>query len=148
MSKQPPQALQDEVFARQIAAAFIDGPKLSYADVARQLNITPALVRKICLSEKFKELVADASTGVLQAALDRARYRMAKLADKAIDVIDQNLDDGNLNAALAVLKGIGMDQKEEKTTDTVLNVILPGASPVPKEVSNTGDDTYTVEIPE
>lgn len=143
MSNKTPQVIQDEVFTRQIAAACLDGPKLSHSDIARQLNISPALVRKIVLSPRFREIVEEAAEETLKPALARARWRMAKLADKALNVIEQNLDDGNLQAALAVLKGIGMDQTQEKTSDTHLTVVLPGA-----KTETAVDNSLTIEVPD
>lgn len=122
-----PEVVIDELLTRQIASAMLDNQSATFAQIAKTLNIPTMLVRKVCLSAKFKDIITKAGQDELGPALARAKVKMARLADKAMTVIEQQLDDGNLNAALAVLKGIGMDEQVDKQVDQTLTIILPGA---------------------
>lgn len=132
----------DEVIARQIAAIAIINPNIS--DISRQLNISRDLVRRVMDSAKFRDILTAVGDSSLAPAIAKVRAQTSKLVDKALKVIEDKLDEGDLDAAKVVFKIIGVDQQEDKPQDTNLTVVLPGASTTSEniiEVSNEQADS-------
>lgn len=134
-----PQVVIDEFLTRQVAAAMMDGK--SFNLVAKELNLSNRMVRQIAASKKFQDICAQVGQDELGPAVAAAKRRMAKLTGKAMDVIERRLEDDDLQAALAVLKGIGMDTQVEKVSDTSITVVMPGAKPVEHV------DSMVIEVP-
>lgn len=127
-----------EALTRQIATLLLSG--ISVADCAKQLAITPASVRRITDTDKYKEIVTKAAEDELAPALSKAKAQLARLTTKAIAAIDRALTDGNardaLQAAMIVLKSVGLHEEKDAQQDTSITVILPGGleSPITYEV--------------
>lgn len=132
-----------EMLASQAAALCVTNPALSYSEIGRMLKIDATKARRICLSKRFKELIAKASEDVFVKAKADAQNGLIKMIPEALEAIKQNIKDGNLNASIYVLnKGAGLEQKaEEKVMDTTLNVIMPGSAEA-KTVEN-----IVIEVP-
>jgi hypothetical protein len=137
-----------EALTRQVATVMLTGA--SVTECAKQLTISPAAVRKIVASDKYKDIIADAAEAELGPALAKARGQLARLSVKAVKVVERNLDqyleDGKggreaLNAATIVLKAVGLHEEGEKQQDTQITVVLPGgAEPVTYDVTPDDDD--------
>lgn len=107
---------------------------------AKQLSVTPAAVRKILDTDKYKELITVTAEDGLAPALSQAKAMLAKLTPKAIKAIENALDTGSardaLQAATIVLKSVGLHEEKEQQSDQNITVILPsGAEPITYEIS-------------
>ena len=129
----------DEVLTRQIATILVGG--VSITDCAKKLNISPAAVRRIVETDKYKELVAEAGEEELAPALARAKAQLARLTSKAVKAIEEVLDTGagrdKLQAASIVLKAVGLSENEEKQNDGNITIVMPGA---------TNNEQHTIEV--
>jgi transposase-like protein len=128
----------DEALTRQVATVLLTGA--SVTECAKQLSISPAAVRRIQDTEKFKELVAETAEQELGPALAKAKAQLARLSTKAVKAIEAALDGAShreaLQAATIVLKAVGLHEEERQQQDTQINVILPG-----------GESPMTIEVP-
>lgn len=118
-----PKLIVDELISRQVAAIAIINPNVT--DIAKQLNISKELVRRVMDSRQFREILIDIGDSSLGPAIAKVRSQTAKLVNKALKVIEDKLDEGDLDAAKVVLKVLGVDNQEEKHQDTNLTVVLP-----------------------
>lgn len=113
--------------ARQLAAVMLDGTSVTQA--AKQLGLPLATARRIVKTDGFKFLVSKVGEDELGPALAKAKSKLAKLTDKAVRVIENQLDQDNLEAAKMVLRAVGLEKQEEKQEqDTLIQVVLPGVS--------------------
>ena len=134
----------DESLTRQVATIALTGASVS--EIAKQLAITPAAVRKIQNSDRFKDLVKETSEESLAPALAEAKAKLAKIAGKGVRVLEKAMDNyleagtggrDAIQAAMTALKAVGLHEETEKQQDTQINVILPGgAEPMTIEVPN------------
>lgn len=133
-----------ESLTRQVATVMLGGA--SVADCARQLTISPAAVRKIVSSEKYKELIAETAEAELGPALAKAKAQLARLSTKAVAAIEKALDTGGtrdgLHAATIVLKAVGLHEETEKQQDATINIVLPGGTePITYEVPSEKEES-------
>jgi transposase-like protein len=119
-----------EALTRQVAAVLLTGA--SVTDCAKQLSISPAAVRRIQASDKYKELVTETAESELAPALAKAKAQLARLSAKAVKAIEKALDEGSardaLQAATIVLRSVGLHEDEKQQQDTAITVIMPGAT--------------------
>lgn len=126
-----------EALTRQIATIMLSGA--SVTDCAKKLTITPAAVRRIIDTDKYKELITITAEDSLAPALSQAKLMLSKLTPKAIKAIENALDTGSsrdaLQAATIVLKSVGLHEEREAQQDTSITVVLPsGLEPVTYEI--------------
>jgi hypothetical protein len=116
-----------EALTRQVAAILLTGA--SVTDCAKKLTITPAAVRRITASDKYKELITGTAEDELAPALAKAKTQLANLTTKAVKAIERALDEGSardaLQAATIVLKSVGLHEEKEAQQEQSLTVILP-----------------------
>jgi hypothetical protein len=127
----------EEALTRQIATIMLTGA--SVTDCAKKLTITPAAVRRIIETDKYKELVTVTAEDSLTPALSQAKLQLGKLVTKAIKAVERALDEGSardsLQAATIVLKSVGLHEEKEQQSDTSITVVLPsGLEPVTYEI--------------
>lgn len=122
-----------EALTRQVATVLLSG--ISVTDCAKQLSITPAAVRRITASDKYKELVTQTAEEELAPALSKAKAQLARLTTKAIKAVEKALDEGSardaLQAATIVLKSVGLHEEKEAQQDTSITVVLPSGIETP-----------------
>lgn len=126
-----------EALTRQIATIMLSGA--SVTDCAKKLTITPAAVRRIIDTDKYKELITITAEDSLAPALSQAKAQLGKLVTKAIKAVERALDEGSardsLQAATIVLKSVGLHEEKEAQQDTSITVVLPsGLEPVTYEI--------------
>lgn len=115
----------DEVVTKQVAALVLTGA--TTREVAEQLGLGISQVRKIQNSTKFKEVLSAVGDAAVMEAKQAIRAETSRMARKIIKVINEQLDEGNLEAVKIGLKVLGLDQVEEKQQgDTNISVVLPG----------------------
>lgn len=126
------QTVIDEAIARQVATHALGNKGV--AEIAKLLAITPASVRTIQASERYKELVSATAEQELGPALAKAKAQLARLSSKAVTVVEKTMDmfiaDGKgardaLAAASVVLKSVGLHEEEDKQQDATINIVLP-----------------------
>lgn len=121
-----PKEVMDGHIIPQVVAMVLAGANI--LEISREMNMNRGTVRKIMASYRFKELLDKANEGALKNAVAQARTGMAKLVTEALRVIEEKLkQDNSLEAVKIVMKGLGLDNEEQKVQDTNLTVILPGA---------------------
>ena len=133
---------QEEVLVRQVATLMLAG--LTQKEVARQLNVSLYAVQKAVQHPSYETVVREGAERELGPALAKARTRLAKLVDKAVNRIEKVLDSGQdgdaLKASQMVLKAVGVDQAEQQKQEGTLIIHLPGSEPqaidVESEVKN------------
>ena len=122
-----------EALTRQVATIMLSGATVT--DCAKRLTITPAAVRRITASDKYKELVTVTAEDELAPALSQAKAQLARLTTKAIKAVERALDEGSardsLQAATIVLKAVGLHEEKEQQNDTSITVILPSGLETP-----------------
>lgn len=135
-----------EVLTRQVATLMIGNATV--AECAKQLAISPATVRTIQNSDKFKELVAAAAVEELAPALAKTKAQLARLSTKSVRVLEKAMDtylqDGTgareaIQSSMVALKATGLHEDENKPQEQTLTIIMPGAAnpePITYEVSN------------
>jgi hypothetical protein len=91
-------------------------------------------------SSEFRDVLSDVGDAALKPAIAKAKNGADGLVDKALKVLEDALDEGDIDAAKVVFKLIGLENQEERASDTHLTVVMPGAqtenviSVKPKEV--------------
>lgn len=134
--RQMDKTVVDEVLTRQIAGILVGGASIT--DCAKKLNISPAAVRRIIETDKYKAIVAEAGEEELAPALAKAKAQLARLTTKAVKAIEEVLDTGagrdKLQAASIVLKAVGLHENEEKQNDGNITIIMPGGTQNTQEV--------------
>jgi hypothetical protein len=111
--------------AKEVAQAIIDGETLN--SVIKAVNLSAPTVKKIMRSPEFTEQIK----GIV-------RNRVARLADKMVAVLEQQLNEGSLDAVKVGFKVLSvLDPEPVQTGSQTLTVVLPGASQPQKEVIST-----------
>jgi hypothetical protein len=122
-----------EALTRQVATIMLSGATVT--DCAKRLTITPAAVRRITATDKYKELVTVTAEDELAPALSQAKAQLARLTTKAIKAVERALDEGSardsLQAATIVLKAVGLHEEKEQQNDTSITVVLPSGLEAP-----------------
>jgi hypothetical protein len=124
----------NESLTRQVAAILLTN--VSVTQCAKQLAITPAAVRRIIESPRYKELVETTAEEELGPALAKAKSQLAKLTTKAVAAIERALgpeasNRDALQAATIVLKSVGLHEEKEVQQDTQINIVMPTGVEVP-----------------
>lgn len=142
MTEEKKALIVNEMIITQVASLAIAGQSASA--IGRQLGMSSRFVSKVLAHPDYKALMQRTADKELVPVIVRAKAELAKLVNKAIKVVEEQLDDGNLQAAAMVFKSIGLDETSDKAGDTSINVILPGAAP--RETKDV--DSLIVNIPE
>lgn len=130
--------LVEENLAAKIAAMAVTGMQckaITAALIKDGHELTWRKVHRIMQSEEFKGFIRDYTDESLAMAKATVRSESAKLVKKAMSVLDQHLEDGNLNAVPLVFKVLGvMEPEAEKKVDGNITIVLPGAE-APKNIT-------------
>lgn len=108
-----------EVATMRIAGASIQA-------ISKELGISRHSVNALCKTDIYKSVFDEIREHAVKTAKGVAVNRLSALVDKAVEVVEQNLDDGKLEAAKLVFEAIGVKQQEEQKSDTTINLIVPG----------------------
>lgn len=130
----------DPELTRQIATEYALVP--SMREVAQKYGVTVGFVQKIVNSDPGAMIIADIREKALGAAVTVLKQGATRLVEKALRVIEDKLDKGDLNAVPLVFKLLGVDGKAEvkEAQQQVLQVILPpGIMPSKEVVSEVQD---------
>jgi hypothetical protein len=132
MSQKNP-VIIEEIITRKVATLMLANPTITIQDLAKRLEISKDLVKRIQASDRFRELLKVTGEDAMSRAVSKTRQEMAELAQEAVRVIKFQLQENNLEAAKIVLKTMGLEQQEKTVSDTQLTVIIPGQTE-PKDI--------------
>lgn len=127
------------------AAALAAGGASKYK-VAKGLNLSHYFVAKIWRDELFKKLVAEIGDDAVAASKATMRNELSKLSGLAIKAIEHQLKKHNLNAAITVLRSVGVetapkDDGADKGGFTLVLAGQNGAADKTVKVSGKGEET-------
>lgn len=129
-----PELAENLMLQKQIATLVTAGMPLT--EVCKTLKISRKRLNALCKDPGYRQFVDAQLDSEIGPLLVRAKTRMSRLVDKAVDAVERALTSGQtadeLKAAGIILKAAGLEQQEEKQADTSITVILP--TPQPKEV--------------
>ena len=141
-----PKLAEDLLLQKQIATLVTAGMPL--AEICKALKISRQRLNKLCRDPGYKQFVDAQLDTEIGPIIARAKTRMSKLVDKAVDAVERALSSGQtadeLKAAGIILKASGLEQQETQQQDNVLNIILPSSSAISNgkviEVKNESSD--------
>lgn len=125
MAKRTPE--QEVALRSKIAVLTMAG--MSAPKIQAELGLTKAEHTRLCKDPSYMALIEQMQQAENAPALNKAKARMTKLVDKAVDAIERALDSpahgDSLKAASMVLRSLGLDEQEEQQSDTNITVVLP-----------------------
>jgi|SRR6185437_7461497 len=126
-----PDEVMSEATIKRAAALGASGAT-KYA-IAKSLNISNYYAGKIMRDELYKRIVAEIGDDAIDNAKAKTRADLARLAKKAVTAIEKQLDKYNLNAAITVLRSLGLEtaNKDEEGKGSI-QIVLAGQTPEPK----------------
>jgi len=108
--------------------------------IKKALKISPALLNQILESDEYRKLAEQQPREGLLPIISETKAAIGQLLTKAVSVLDHNLDEGDLQAAITVFKLNGlMDEASREQGDTSITVVLPGASEKVIEVNDADE---------
>lgn len=120
----------DALYTTQIAGLLAIGKTAT--EIARQLNLGHATVKRIANKDECKAIVAEITTSYKETAKAIAAKAVSEMTDLAVDGLKKALKDGNIQAIRTHFQVIGLIGQEEadaskKQGAGTIQVILPGA---------------------
>jgi len=124
----------------------------SAMEIAQELNISQSSVLRLLKRDDTKALIKSMETTAIQSAISVLKVELSRLLQKAVQVIERKLDEGDLDAVRVLFKGVGVESQEAtKDSSQQITVIMPGAPQEPRmiqadivqnplEVRGEGDD--------
>lgn len=122
---QPLPVAEREILAKRIHALLLVDPNRPAVAIAKELGISRFQVKRIVDSEYFRKMLEERSDADMQVAITQAKHAMSRCLHEAVRVIKHHLDKNSLDAAKMVLRSQGLEQMEERPTDTSITVVLP-----------------------
>lgn len=126
----------DELLTRQMASLLLTDTPMS--EIATQLNLSYTSASKLAKRADVRDMLKEAGEQSLAAAKSLVRKRASELANLAIDVLKEKLEeDRDLEAVKVTLKVLGALEPETQTAPgaTAIQVILPSSQPTePKDI--------------
>lgn len=124
MNELTPEVVKKEVLQPQVLALAMVGK--TPTQIAKELKASPTVIKRMMATYEFREALRAGVGNELEAITLKTRERINRLLDKAVDVIEANLDEGSLQAAVVVLKVGGfLSETQNKTQDTSIQIVLP-----------------------
>lgn len=128
------QLLPDEAVLQRIVTLVLAG--FDFKAIKSQLGIPEDRLNKLLKSDAYKAMIDDAMGIELKAAKNQAVITMSRLVLKAVKRIEDALDSGDHQDALAAakmtLKAVGLEELKEQS-ESNLTIILPNMTTAPKE---------------
>lgn len=126
------QIMSDATIKR--AAALGAAGATKYA-ISKALKISNYYAAKIMRDDRYKQLVEEIGNDAVVGAKAHIRKEMARLSKKAVAAIEANLDKKNLQAAITVLRSMGVETaKDEGDKQQGFTLVLAGQKPEPQTV--------------
>lgn len=130
----PTKEISSEI-VRQVATRRAMGVPLR--DLSKEFGLPVYTINKAINSDMGKAIVKEVIDNAVAGAVIQARRGLSDLVEASVQVIKDQLAEGNLEAAKMVLKGIGLDQaeKQDLAQQQAITVILPGKAE-PKDIEH------------
>lgn len=125
----------DALYTTQIAGLLAIGK--SATEIARQLNLGHATVKRISNKDECKAIVAEITTSYKETAKAVAAKAVSEMTDLAIEGLRKALKDGNIQAINTHFRIIGLLGVEEVKKDAgtqSLTIVMPGSTITQNEV--------------
>lgn len=136
LEETPPEVdvvINETVVKRAAALAALGATRYR---VAKELKISHYYVRKIWKDELFLKTIQEIGDAAVTSAKATTKKELAKLAPKAVNTIEKNLDRHNLEAARIILRSLGLEQeKPGEQKEGGLTLILAGQKPEPQKAT-------------
>jgi Asp-tRNA(Asn)/Glu-tRNA(Gln) amidotransferase B subunit len=107
----PPPGVEEimtDAFIKKAAALAASGVTAKQT-LAKQLKVSTYFAGKIMRDERFKQLVEEIADDAVANAKAVTRNDLARLSKKAVLALEKNLDKHNLQAAIVVLRSLGLE---------------------------------------
>lgn len=128
-----PEETMSEAIIKRAAALGASGAT-KYA-IAKSLKISNYYAGKIMRDELYKKFVEEIGNDAVANAKASTKADMARLARKAVTAIEKNLDKHNLQAAITVLRSLGLETaKDGDEKQGGFTLVLAGQKPEPQTV--------------
>lgn len=130
-----------EATIKQAAAMAASGA--TKYKVQKLLRLSQYQVSRIWKDEQFKKLLADIGDEAVLNAKATTKADLARLAKKAVMALEANLDKKNLQAAIVVLRSLGLEtSKDDDNKEGGFTLVLAGqkAEPQTVRVVREGED--------
>jgi len=116
------------------AAALAASGVTAVQTLAKKLGISNHFVRKIQADDRFKQLVEEIGNEAVSVSKAALKNEIGKLAPLAVKAIKANLEKNNLQAAITVLRAMGVETAEKDSGEKGgIQIILAGQKPEPKK---------------
>jgi DNA-binding phage protein len=118
----------DALYTTQIAGLLALGK--SATEIARQLNLGYATVKRIAQRDDCKAVVREIKDSYIETAKAVASKAVADMTELAVEGLKKALKEGNINAINTHFRVIGLLGVEEVKKDTGsqnLTIVMPGA---------------------
>lgn len=139
----------DALYTTQIAGLLAIGK--SATEIARQLNLGHATVKRIANKDECKAVVAEITTSYKEVAKATAAKAVADMTELAIEGLKKALKDGNIQAINTHFRVIGLLGVEEtKANDKGsqnLTIVMPGAT-VESPAIDISSSSFDLERPD
>lgn len=113
----------------------------SVRELEKEFELSRFLINKTLNTDMAKAIIKGLIDDAVTGAVITVRRRLADMTDLAMNVIEQNLKEGSLEAVKIYFKGIGMDgmEKPDNAQQQTIQVILPGHQQ-PKDIEVESGD--------
>ena len=129
--KPPPKQVTPDMMG-QAASMLVMGKTIT--EVSKELQVSFYQAKKIANLPETKGMIEEIKRTTLATIKEEIKVRTAQLADKVMRVIEQQLEEGNLDAVKVSLKILGFQDAEppQSGTQNLTVVMPPGVNIVPE----------------
>lgn len=118
--------VKQQILERAAVLSLTGAPR---TQIAQELGLSDKAAKRLMDSDEFKQVVQTMGDALSVEAKSKLKKGLARLVDKSLRVLEDNLDEGELEAVKLVFRGLGLEQTDGKIQDTQINVILPNLQP-------------------
>lgn len=95
--------------------------------IIEETGLSKFVVQKVLRSPESQALIKAVDETFINSQLMLLKTELARLINKAVKVIEKNLDENNLEAVKVLFKGVGAEAKVESgESNQNITVIMPG----------------------
>lgn len=134
----PEEVMSEATIKRAAALAAAGGTKYK---VMKELGISQYYTNKIWRDERFKLLLEEIGNDAVAASKSQLKSELAKLSGLAIKALTANLKKDNLQAAIVVLRSMGVETtKEGEDKGKGFTLVLAGQKQEPQTIEVVSKD--------
>lgn len=119
------------------AAAYAAAGVTARQTMAKKLGVSNYFAAKIMRDDRFKQLVEEIGNDAVAVSKAQLKNEVAKLAPLAVKALTANLKRDNLQAAITVLRAMGVETaaKDDGADKGGLTLILAGQKPAEQKAT-------------